>query len=304
MKQTIEYYYNLVIEDLFLENDTYHFIYDGYDYFFVSFNRENKDLNDIIEVSKELKERNVNCHDIIVNVSGEVLTKVEEVNYLLLRCKDKDKTYSIIDILEMNKKFKLANARLNLYRNNWGLLWSEKIDYIESQLLEIKVPKIIHNSIDYYIGLTESTIYYVNLINTKYSISSLDNICLSHKRIYYPNTKLNYLNPLSFIFDLEIRDIAEYIKACFFAGEDAFLELVTYLKSVKLTVYSYNMLFVRLLFPSYYWDCYEQIVNKHHDSEKMLKIISKQDEYELFLKKAYLEISKYAPLEDIKYLIY
>ena len=41
-------------------------------------------------------------------------------------------------------------------------------------------------------------------------------IVLSHRRVFYPNYKLNYLNPLSFVFDLEVRDVAEYLKAMFF----------------------------------------------------------------------------------------
>ncbi len=62
------------------------------------------------------------------------------------------------------------------------------------------------------------------------------------------------------------------------------------------------MLFARLLFPSYYFDIYEKVVNKDVSSEKLLKIINKANEYEIFLKKAYVLISTYAPLENIEWL--
>ena len=182
-------------------------------------------------------------------------------------------------------------------------LWSAKINYLEKQLNELSAGSIVNSSVDYYIGLTENAIYFVNLVNLKYKISDFDNIVLSRKRVYFPNYNLSYFNPLNFIFDLEVRDVAEYIKSIFFADEDAFLELETFLKMVKLTDYSYNMLFARFLYPSYYFDIYEQVINKNISSEFIIKIINKANDYENFIKKAYLEISKYAHLEKINWLI-
>ena len=304
MKQSIEYYYSLKIDELLLENNTYHFIINKEDYYFVYYHRSEKDLDDILECINELKNKNIDCHEIILNNKNEILTKIDNVNYILLKVHNKDEIYEINDIIQMNKKLVFINNKNNLYRNDWARLWSTKIDYIEDQLKEIKVDNIITYSIDYYLGLAENAIYYVNSTSLKYQISVNDKIVLSRKRILIPNYKLNYLNPLTFIFDLEVRDISEYIKSSFFAGEDAILELETYLKSVKLTYYSYNMLFARLLYPSYYFDIYENIVNKNEDSEKLLQVISKVNVYEKFLKKAYLQIAMYAPLQSINWLIY
>lgn len=303
MKQTIEYYYSLTINDIFIEGDAYYFVYDNKPYYFVFYNRTLKDLEDIIECSKQLKQKNINSHDIILNNQNEILTKVDDVDYILLRVNNPKEEISIVEMIEQNKKTKLSNTKSELYRNDWANLWSLKIDFIENQMNELIIDKVIRKSIDYYIGLTENAIYYVNLTKEKYTLTNSDNVVLSHKRIYYPNLGINYYNPLSYIFDLEVRDIAEYIKGAFFAGEDAFLELQTYLKSVILTPYSYNMFFARLLYPSYYFDSYEKIVNKKLTSEKMIDIISKVTEYEEFLKKAYKEISLYAKLENINWLI-
>jgi len=303
MKQTLEYYYSLNIDEVMLEKGTYHFVYNNEDYYFVFYNRPTKDLEDIVECSRELKSKKIECHDIILNNKGNILTLIDEANYILLKVYNKEKVFSIVDIIDMNKKVKLSSGSRRRYVNNWAKLWSEKIDYIETQLNEIKFNRVIISSVDYYIGLCENAIYYINLINQKYTLSSEDNIVLSHKRIYYPNYSLNYLNPLSFVFDLEVRDVAEYIKCCFFEGDDAFLELQTFLRSKPLTIYSYNMLYARLLYPSYYFDLYENYLTQK-DLEKILKVISKSTDYEKFLKKAYKEISLYASLESINWLIY
>lgn len=301
MKESIEYYYNLTIDELFIEKDVYHFKMGNRDFYFNYFSRDVKDLEDIIKCNIELKNHGINTHIILRNINNEYLTKIEDQNYILIEVINKGEIISISDIIDYNRKFILIDSN-NLYRNNWSYLWQTKIDYIESQLKEIKTNIIVENSIDYYIGLAENAIYYVNIIEKKYPISNLDKIVLSRKRIYFPNYKLNYLNPLSFIFDLEVRDVAEYIKSYFFAGENALVELETFLKSIHLTTYSYNMLFARLLYPSYYFDIYEKIVNTNDKSEKLLKIISLNVEYEKFLKKAYELISSYAPLENIEWL--
>lgn len=303
MKQTIEYYYSIKVDQLLVEENAYHIISNNEDYYFVMYIRNQTDLQDLIDSSRELKNKNINCHDLILNNQKEVLTKIDDADYILLKVHNKDEIYSIIEMMQLNKKVLLSSENRRKYVNNWSGLWQQKIDYIETQQNEVSSNRIIKSSIDYYIGLCENAIYYVNTISQKYSLDNKDNIILSHNRVGYPNYGLNYLNPLSFIFDLEVRDVAEYIKSCFFYGDDAMLELQTYLKSQKLTPYSYNMLYARLLYPSYYFDNYEK--GLHNDNEKnLINIITKVNDYEEFLKKAYKEISLYAPLETIDWLIY
>ena len=89
----------------------------------------------------------------------------------------------------------------------------------------------------------------------------------------------------------------------FFKNEDALLELITYLKITKLSNYSYHMLYARLLYPSYYFDIYENIMNNNELEENLLPIIKKVEEYELFLKNSYLEISKYTEIDKIEWII-
>ena len=84
---------------------------------------------------------------------------------------------------------------------------------------------------------------------------------------------------------------------------DSIEDLKMYLQLKKLTPYSYHMLYARLIYPSYYFDIYEDIMNNNGDEERLIPIINKVDDYELFLKQAYLEISKYTNLERIDWLL-
>lgn len=305
MKEIINYYYNfdcLEIE----ENKNYTvFNYMGDNYYFVFFNRDKEELNDIISICNELKLKGFKVHSVIINRFNSYLTKVGDNNYLLLRLNNKsNELVNFMDVIYNQNLLKLNKTNSKLYRNNWGELWSKKIDYFEYQIKELGKDKlVVLDSFSYYIGLAENAISYVNKINRVIGISDNDLITLSHRRIFSPNIALNYYNPLSFIFDLEVRDIAEYLKCGFFNEEDSLLDLKTYLKSKKLTSYSYHMLYARLLYPSYYFDIYEQIMNNNLNENELLKIINKVNEYELFLKDAYVEISKYTNLERIDWII-
>lgn len=305
MKETLEYYYGLDIENIEELDGKYHIKQENQDYFFVFYNRGIEELEDIINVSNEMVKKGINVHKILINRNNSFLTKVGEYNYILFAVSNLSEEYDIFDMVKISEKLVLNNNKSNLYRNNWGTLWSEKIDYFEYQVRELSIEKdVVKNSFSYYIGMAENAISYVNNTNMKYGGDAY-RIVLSHRRVFYPNYKLNYLNPLSFVFDLEVRDIAEYLKAMFFKKDISFCldELSSYLKIRHLSLYEYQMLYARLLYPTYYFDVYESVMNKNGDEEQLVNIIKKCDSYEEFLKKTYLEISKYAKIDKIEWII-
>ena len=305
MKEIINYYYNFDCLEVEENNMYSSFKYCGDVFYFVFFNRTDEELEDIITICNELKMKGIKVHSIILNRFNSYLTKIGDNKYLLLKLNcNKDEVNNFLDVCNNASIFKLNKVNSKLYRNNWGELWSKKIDYLEFQIKELgKDKKVIINSFSYYIGLAENAISYVNKINKVIGISEYDKVTLSHRRIFFPNTVLNYLNPLSFIYDLEVRDVAEYLKMGFFSNEDSLLDLKTFLKIKKLTPYSYHMLYARLIYPSYYFDLYEDVMNNNGDEEKIINIVNKVNEYEYFLKMAYQEINQYTSLEKIDWII-
>lgn len=306
MKETIMYYYNIDV-DVLEENDgKYHFKYQNRDYFFVFYNRNLEELDDIITCVFNMKVKGILVNDIIMNINGSFLTSINGFNYILMSVVNPKEEFDIFDIVNIASKLHLNNKTSKLYRNNWGTLWMQKIDYFEYQIRELALNKpVVKDSFSYYIGLAENAISYVNNINARFpNVSSA--VVLAHRRVFYPNYKLNFFNPLSFIFDLEVRDVAEYLKAMFFAIDteyEVLEDLKSYLSIRSLSVYDASMLYARLLYPSYYFDIYEEVMNKERDEEDLVRVIKKADLYEDFLKKAYLEITKYAMIEKIDWLI-
>ena len=65
----------------------------------------------------------------------------------------------------------------------------------------------------------------------------------------------------------------------------------------------YNLLFIRFLFPSYYFDCYEQVLHDNQNENELIKIISKSEQYILFLKELFLWIKQFVDIPDIEWII-
>lgn len=306
MKETLEYYYNLDIDNLEELDGKYHFKIENQDFFFVFYNRGLEELEDIIGVCNEMFLKGINVHEVIRNRDNSFLTKVNEYNYILFKVNNLSEEYDIFDMVNISNKLVLNNNKSSLYRNNWGSLWSDKIDFFEYQVRELGVEKnVVKSSFSYYVGLSENAISYVNNAILKYGGVSSGRIVLSHRRVFYPNYKLNYMNPLSFVFDLEVRDVAEYLKSMFFKKDIEYCldELKSYLSIRKLNIYEYHMFYARLLYPSYYFDVYDSVMNKNVNEEELVKIVKRSNDYEKFLKITYLEISKYVRLDKIDWII-
>lgn len=305
MKDSIHFYYDLNVLEVLNWGPIYQFQINKDNFYFVPFKRTQNELNDLLIISRELKMKGIEAHDILFNKYGNVLTNISNQNYVLLHpLGDIYEEFDIRSILQFQEKLIINNDKRGMYHNSWASLWSSKIDYFEYQIHELgKGKTLILDTFSYYVGLGENAISYMNVITGKYSMSSFDRISLSHKRIAYPNYKLNFLNPLNFIIDLDVRDFAEYIKSAFFASGDALSILKELLRIKKFSIYSYHLLYARLLYPTYYFDIYEKIMNNDEKEDALIPIIEKASDYEIFLRDAYYEISKYGPLERIEWLL-
>lgn len=305
MKDILFYNYNLKIDDLEEKEDYAVFRLEEKTFYFTKLKRTEKELNEILSVVEELFRRNILVFPILKNNMGSFVTMAAMTPYVLVLVTEENKEYGILDIMDFQKKLILNNKKSMLYRSVWANLWSEKVDYLEYQVHERgKSYPIILNSFSYYVGLAENAIVYVRNIEKRIPMPKNLPIVLSHRRVYYPNYRLNFDNPLNFIFDIEVRDIASFIKSMFFKDkEGALIDLRTYIEIRKPDLYSLSMLYARLLYPSYYFDLHERIMESGLEEEAILPIIDKTCEYEAFLKEAWFLIRSYVPIEPIPWII-
>ena len=239
-----------------------------------------------------------------MNVFGSYLTKVNNKNYVLIEMTDEKKEYDLFDIINFQKEYLVTTKVESLYQNNWENLWSSKVDYLEYQMSELgKNAPTLLNSFSYYVGLAENAISYINSLNRRFP-KEHSMLVLAHKRVVYPNLRLNFDNPLNLLFDVCERDIGEYLKNLFFYNaKDALIDLKAYIDVRKPSAYQMGLLFARLLYPSYYFDVHEKVLEDNLDADEVLFYTDKVNEYEQFLKDSYSLMNQYVPLEKIDWLI-
>lgn len=276
MNNFIKYFYGIDIDKVIYNEKYYSFVYNGYLYRLYIYDDSIGDVKFLYDINKKLV-GNTLISEIIINQHNEILSIYNGISYILLRI-----------FANVNKKITLDEISFlsrTLYRDginvDWGILWSKKIDYLEDLINENgkKYPLIV-DSFNYFVGMAENAIGYFNSIgidkNYKYVVS--------HKVIKKDDSVEVLYNPMNIIFDYRVRDVAEYIKNSFFnRNYNIFNELVLYLRREPLSLMEVKLLISRLLYPSFYFEMYEDILIDNKEEKILIDIISKLDDYEDYL---------------------
>ncbi len=303
MKNTINFYYNIFLDEFVKKDNCYYFYYGGDEYYFVPLNRPTDDIFGIYKLNLEMKKRKCLVHELILNKDKSIITVVSGISYVLIRlCKYKNDKVFLNDINYIQNMTVNIECDKSLIRNDWIKLWSEKIDYYEYQISQVgKKYPLLCDSLSYFIGMGENAIsYLVNNLDSKINV----NLVVSHKRIYQERGSLNFYNPLNFVVDSRVRDVAEFIKETFYNKTLKLCDLKAYFNIANLNKNEYILLFGRLLFPTYYFDIYDDIINNDKSEELVINIIDRTDEYESMLNTIYKFIlyEKKVQLEPIEWL--
>ena len=291
MKNIICYYYNL--NPLYLNDVKYNYFFEcnGDRYVFVLCTCSLNDVTSLYKLNKQMLEKDILVHEIIMNNDENIITYVNGKPYILMKIQfNINGLIDVNDIYDINIKTIGISVDKALYRNNWKKLWESKNDYIENQITEIgnKYP-VIYNYLNYYIGLAENAIKYVS--NTL-DINQDAELCVCHRRIKKNEHLLRLYNPLNFIYDFRVRDICEYVKSVFFEDEAlAFDLIINYFNNTNLNYKEALLFYGRLLYPSYFFDLYDDIINGASKEKEIEHIIVKSTSYETFLKNVYLYLS-------------
>lgn len=283
MLDYINYFYNLYPPLLNKENENYVFFVGNEKYYLTPYRRELSEIKDLVELNKRMISSNSLVHEIIINKFNEPISVISNENYVLLRVYVNDiKKIDINDIIYMlNENVDLSGLK-SLLRTNWVSLWSSKVDYIEYQMGHlIKKYPFLNNTIDYYLGLCENAITYIK--NLKMFSDYKIPIGISHKRIIKDATLFDLYNPLNLILDYKVRNIAEYLKDAFFKDEDVNYILNIVFKNFWFDKLNLSLLVARLLYPSYYFDLFEEIIDKELDENIIFPLTKKSSKYEEFI---------------------
>lgn len=239
-----------------------------------------------------------------INEIYYILCKYNKIReyYKIVMTKQKRKTFEYnrrtYALIEINKNrsnvenkilenTKIIKSKYILDRSDWYYLWTKKLDYIITQSNMIrKKYKIIDEIIDYYIGMTETAISYLK--NNTSNNESSKRLSICHKKI---DAKSIY-DPLNIVIDGKERDISEYLKYLFINNIHSTEKIKNIIQKLELNSEEINRLYARMIYPSYFFDIYDKIINQEESENYAIKMIKRIDEYECYLRYIYNEINK------------
>lgn len=278
MENILNYYYNLVIKKIEEKGDSYFIYTDDGLYLLNKLIVEVTELENIINYLNNTKEP---YHLLVLNKDKELYTTIEEEKYVLFKVR--------CDLnLEINPLIFSSYVLKGSY--NWADVWSKRIDYYETQLNEVVSDVNVFYAMNYYIGLTENAISFYNNLIEMYGTNDLI-YSISHRRIGSPIKAISYYNPSNMLIDLNVRDIAEYIKMSFFEDILTDSEILSIVNNLNFNNVMANMFLVRLLYPSYFFNLYDEYIESKEINKKIFLYMKKSHEYESLVTKIYSRLS-------------
>lgn len=297
MENAIKYYYNMNPKRLDKCDSGILFEDNGELYYLELAHYNDKRIKDVYELNKIMISNNILVHEIILNTFKQIVTIIDEKGYILMRINvNLDKKIDLKDIayFQYLSRFLVSNKMSK--SSSWGEKWSKKIDYYEQQAIEIgKKYPVAMEAFSYFVGIAENAILYINNLGN-------ENPSMTYCHIRPNMNPLDFYNPFNLILDYKVRDLSEYIKLKFFYDKLDFKELNEYILNNNLTGIDIQYFYARMLFPTYYFDIFERVMDGTCDEIKLSYIVKNMNEYEKFLNNLYKYLSKFARLEEIDWL--
>lgn len=297
MKNVLSYYYNLHLSDIHQIEGIYRFNLNGIEYAFTLYKRNLNEIRELYELSLLLFQNGIMVHQFVLNKENQLITYVNQKPYVLLQIYNNSKQNITINDIN-NFSFSSSILKLPEKQVNWANLWSDKIDYFEYQVNQFgKKNPLIRESFSYFSGLVENGISLFNILGLDYN-----NYSVSHQRLSSKDTMFEFLNPMNLIIDYKVRDACEFYKEKFLNKQSISNEIKEYLSNKNLNAYEILLFFIRMFYPSFYFDKYEYIINNEEDDYQLKNIIELSDKYEKLLKEIYFYLSKYINMPDIEWI--
>ena len=300
MKKIINNFYKLFPSKLYVIDNGFRFFARDYEYLFLTYYDNIENLKVLADVSNKLYYKKIYVNTFVPTVEGSLYVDVEGVNYVLFRINSSVKDcYNLNDVSKFNYSFNSYDYNLKIVP--WFRVWSDKVDLLENTMADLnKEYPLLQEVFPYYIGLAENAISYCrNAIQPNENLL----ITINHNRVGIEDTFEYLYNPLTFTFDYDVRDIAEYIKNKFLFHSLDFAEVESLFKNHKFSKTSLILLFSRLLYPSYFFDICKLIREEEKEESVLEKLILKSDAYEELLNDIYFLIKKIYDVPKIDWLI-
>ena len=290
MKNFLSYFYNIDVKNLIKTKDKYKFQYRNNQYVLESINLDENTIYSIYNLSLAIINSGIKCNQIILNNQNNPTTAYDNKIWVLMKTFNNfNERITFEDIFT----FPIKTSNYNFFKNNdWKTLWSRKNDYLEYQINQFGLDyPLLRESFSYFNGLSENAIQLLNNVTN-------DDLYIVHKRISYHMTYYDFYNPFNMILDTKVRDMAEYFKDAFSLKKDILEEVDFFLNNYYLTSNEKLLFIIRMMYPTFYFDMFENITDALKEENKIKKVIASINDYENLLNKIINKIG----LLDIEWL--
>ena len=264
--------FSFICDNYFFSKDTFNYIVDNR--LFISSNNKLyfvEELNNLeqIDLLNNYKLNFNDYYNIVSTKYGDYKILYKNKYYVVLEYKEF--SLDLYQLIIEDKKKIVSSGKID-----WRDKWINRSEYIMNTYSSYRNKnKVIDNSIDYYFGLLESSICYLNGFNYENV-----NLYVQHAKMSY----FDYFNPFNIRIDVKERDFSNFLKYIFF--DDKYNE--SYIRSIiekNITNYDFNLIVARLIYPDYYFDLFDDYLINSDDKtlDLIKKIVNRVDEYEKYV---------------------
>ncbi|MFC4558641.1 hypothetical protein ACFO3D_10515 [Virgibacillus kekensis] len=305
MKELLSIHYGIHVDERIIWNGLEGFRYDNFFYFTTPlFHRE------IIHMEQSalayyLHENGWPQTAIpIPNNEGNWYTRYREKDYLVFQVEYKSYNHSmpngeaLATFHDTGANYQYEPQMISSY-GQWKHLWAEKLDAFEQRILTDigdypgSYYRLVHDTLPYLIGISENAIQYMQESEQETRFHKADQGAIAFRR-YNGQLHNNVIMMTDFVYDHPVRDIAEYIRSRFLQEEDPQKEIASFLNDYQkirsLSVFSWRVLYARLIFPAHIYDVIEQGFheeNKERCNTNLAELLNQQQRYEKRLAEFY-----------------
>jgi spore coat protein YutH len=278
-------------------------------------NRNEEELNELDSIANHLR----NYGDLHVPVflpskEGNLITEWENNQYCILAVQQTNNRQpqkqklgrKLAKFHERGRMVPFQVQRVSRI-GKWKQLWEQRLEQMEKvwtgllfQTPEDEFERLFLDSFPYYMGLTENAIQYLVDAEIDDDPTEIDNGTVCHERFSSTSWGADFLlkNPFDWVFDHRSRDIAEWTRERYFRNNQTYQLDVRnfyqeYLSIAPLSIFSWKLLYSRILFPLHYFECVENYYISQSEQQKksleeqLTKILRQSMEYERFLSSFY-----------------
>ena len=235
----------------------------------------------------------------VQNVHGEWFTSYQERNYMVVRANQYSRQSeaspgeTLAYFHETSSKYHYEPQHVSSY-GQWKQLWINKLTQFELRAEEeakenpTLLNLLIMDSLPYIIGISENAIQYLQESEKDYRFHESDEGSIAFSR-YINQLHQPFIWTHDLVYDHPVRDLAEYIRYSITHNESKakVYQFISDYQSVRpLSVFSWRLLYARLLFPIHFFDAvYAPALGDHENRYRHFNnLLENQKQYEQTLR--------------------